>query len=317
MINKTFLEAVEDYLKYRRKLGVALLTQGDELLRFARYADQIEHKGHVTTELALRWAKLPQKNCPKYWARRLDIIRSFAKYMKILISETEIPPKGLLGSPYRRTTPHIYSEEEITEIMKAARNLGPQNGLRSYTYITLFGLLASTGMRISEAITMSRENLDIDSGVITIVETKFHKSRIVPLHPTTLQALRSYLDKRNKKYPIPKTKTFFVNEWGTPLRYKVVSNTFRRIVFSLGWCKKIGERGPRIHDLRHTFAARRLLEWYRNGDDVHQKISQLSTYLGHSMVANTYWYLTAVPELMAIAASRFERFAYKGGLSDE
>lgn len=309
MINKTFVECVEDYLKYRRKLGVALLTQGDELRRFARYADRVKHKGPITTELALRWAKLPQKHCPKYWAKRLDIVRHFARYMKLLISGTEIPTKGLLGPSYQRSTPHIYSEEEISAIMKAARNLGPQNGLRPHTYMTLFGLLASTGMRISEAISMSREDLDIDSGVITIIETKFHKSRIVPLHPTTLQTLRSYVDKRDKEYPIPKTKAFFVSGWGTPLRYKLVSKTFHKIVFSLGWCKRIGERGPRIHDFRHTFAARRLLEWYRNGDDVHQRITQLSTYLGHSVVANTYWYLTAVPELMAIAASRFEKFA--------
>jgi integrase len=311
---KTFSETAGDYLEYRRSLGVALCTEGEELRRFARYADQVGHKGPITTELALQWAKLPEKCYCKYWASRLDIVRRFARYMKLLVPDTEIPPGGLLGPSYRRPTPHIYSEEEITAIMEAAGNLRPRNGLRPHTYVTLFGLLASTGMRISEAIHMSRDDLDIDPGVITVEESKYSKSRIVPLHPTALEALKSYISKRDKRHPFPKTKAFFVSERGTFLRYKVVSKAFREIVFRLGWCKGKGERGPTIHDLRHTFASRRLLEWYRNGDDVHQKVPELSTYLGHAQVGDTYWYLTAVPELMAIAASRFEGFAFKGGL---
>lgn len=231
--------------------------------------------------------------------------------MKIIVPETEIPPEGILGPSYRRTTPYIYSEKEIVALMRAARNLTPVNGLRPYTYVTLFGLLASTGMRISEALGLSQEDLNLNSGTITVVETKYHKGRIIPLHPTTLEALKFYIAKQGKRYHIPKTKAFFLSERGTSLRYQSVLLTFRQIVFSLGWCKKTGDRGPRIHDLRHTFATRRLLDWYRNGDDVHQKVSRLSTYLGHIRVTNTYWYLTAIPELMAIAASRFERFAYK------
>lgn len=311
---KTFLEAVENYLKYRRSLGVALCTEGEELRRFARYADQVGHKGPITTELALQWAKLPQKCYYKYWISRLDIVRRFAMYMKLLVPQTEIPPRGLLGHSYRRPIPHIYSKEEIAAIMKAAGNLMPRNGLRPHTYVTLFGLLASTGMRISEGIHMSQDNLDIDSGVITVEESKYRKSRIVLLHPTTLEALKFYIGKRDKRHLFHKTKAFFVSECGTSLRYKVVSKTFREIVFRLGWCKGKGERGPTIHDMRHTFASRRLLEWYRNGDDVHQKVPELSTYLGHAHVGDTYWYLTAVPELMVIAASRFEKFVFKGGL---
>lgn len=311
MKHKTFLEAAEDYIKYRRNLGYAMREE-EELCRFARYADKVGHKGPITTELALQWAQLSQNCQPVYKARRLGIVRNFTRYMKLLIPETEIPPEGILGpSHYRRSTPHIYSKEEIAAIMMAARNLKPANGLRPHTYVTLFGLLASTGMRISETITLLRENVDIGLGTITIIESKFHKSRIVPLHPTATEALKSYIVKRDKKYPVPKTKIFFVDEWGISLTYHRVFETFRRIALGLGWDGKTGRRRPRIHDMRHTFTASKLLEWYRNGDDVHQKISLLSNYLGHVKVASTYWYLTAVPELMAIAASRFERFAYK------
>lgn len=309
---QTVLETAQAYLAHRRKLGFALHIEGAELCRFARYADKIGHRGPITTDLAVQWAKLPQNCHPIYHARRLAVVCRFAKYIKLLVPETEVPPEGLLGPSHRRRpTPHIYSEEEIATIMRAAKNLTPIDGLRPHTYETLFGLLACTGMRISEALRVLREDLDLSSGTITIVETKFHKSRIIPLHPTTLETLKSYIDKRDRKHSIHKTKTFFVTENGTSLKYGKVIKTFREIVFGLGWRNKTGDRGPRIHDLRHTFAVRRLLEWYRRGEDVHQKISVLSTYLGHAKVTDTYWYLTAIPELMAIAAARFEHFAYK------
>ncbi|MDO8127744.1 MAG: tyrosine-type recombinase/integrase [Candidatus Brocadiales bacterium] len=311
---QTVLEAAQAYLEHRRKLGFALKIEGAELCRFARYTDKIGHRGPITTDLAVQWAKLTQ-NCHSInSARRFEIVRRFAKYMKLTVPETEVPPKGLLGPAYRRRpTPHIYPEEEIAAIMRAAKSLTPINGLRPHTYATLFGLLACSGMRISEALRLSREDVDLRSGTITIIESKFHKSRIIPLHSTTLNVLKSYIDKRDRRHPFPQTKAFFVSEKGTSLKYGKVLKTFREIVFSFGWRNQTGDRGPRIHDLRHTFAVHRLIEWCRCGEDVHQKISALSTYLGHVKVTDTYWYLTAVPELMAIAAARFEQFACKGG----
>jgi len=307
---ETLLEAVGDYVAYRRELDFDVGNEAPALYRFARYADTTGHKGPITTELALEWATLPQHRQPVYRARRLDILRRFARHMKLFDPETEVPPEGILGpSQYRRRAPHIYSDKGIAALMKAAGCLTPTNGLRPHTYVTLFGLLASSGLRISEALNLLRKDVDIGSGTITIRESKFHKSRIVPLHPTTVEALKSYIARRDKKYPLPKTTAFFVSQWGTSLKYRRVFKTFRRIARGLGWSGEAAQRRPRIHDLRHTFAARRLLEWYRTGEDVHQKLSFLSTYLGHAMVANTYWYLTAIPELMAIAGSRFERFA--------
>lgn len=309
MKNKTVMEAVKDYIEYRHNLGYGMRYESTELYCFARYVDKIGYKGPITAELALQWAQLPQDCQPVYRARRLYVVRRFTKYMKLLIPETEIPPKGILGaSYYRRITPHIYSEDEVITIMRTARNLKRGNKLRPHIYATLFGLLYSTGMRISEALNLMRTNVDLVSGTITIVEGKFHKSRLVPVHPTTVEALKSYVVKRDKKYPVPKTKNFFVNEYGKSLRYHSVHKIFNQIISDGD--NETSQRRPRIHDIRHTFAARKLLEWYRNGDDVHQKMSFLSNYLGHAKVANTYWYLTAVPELMAIAAFRFEKFAY-------
>jgi integrase len=227
--------------------------------------------------------------------------------MKPLIPETEIPPERILGPSRRRSTPHIYSDIEIASILKAARELTSVDGLCPHTYVALFGLLACTGIRISEALNLIQEDIDFYSGIITIRESKGHASRLIPLHSTALEALKSYIAKRDKIYPVPKTKSVFVTEKGDSLKYYEVCNTFREIKISLGWCNT--NRGPRIYDLRHSFATKRLLEWYRNGDDVHQKISYLSHYMGHITIKDTYWYLTAVPELMTIAASRFEKFA--------
>jgi len=277
------------------------------LYQFAEYADKIGHKGPLTTELAVQWAKLPQKAPAVYWASRLDVVRTFARHMKPLVPETEIPPERILGPSRRRSTPHIYSDIEISSILEAARNLTPVDGLRPHTYVTFFGLLACTGIRISEALSLMQEDIDLHSGIITIREGKGHTSRLIPLHPTALEALKSYIAKRDKIHPVPKTKSLFVTEKGDSLDYNRARLTFREIKIRLGWCKT--NHGPRIYDLRHTFATKRLLEWYRNGDDVHQKISYLSHYLGHIIIKGTYWYLTAVPELMAIVSSRFEKFA--------
>jgi len=295
------IAVAEQYLAFRRKLGVALHIEGEQLLRFARYAERIGHKGPLTVELALQWAKMSHCSTINH-ARRLDIVRRFARYLKHSVTQTEVPPEGVFGPSYRRVPPHIYSEEEVLALMGACRRLTPVNGIRPHTYATLFGLLACTGMRISEALGLSINDFDPDQGIITIFEGKFHKSRILPLHPSCVKALLDYRDLRESRRP--PTRAFFVTEWGTSLKYLKVLMTFRMLAENLNW-----SRDTRIHGLRHTFAVRKLLHWHRDGEDVHRRIAALSTYLGHCKVQDTYWYFSAVPELMALAAERFEHYA--------
>jgi integrase len=301
------VEQVQEYLKFRRSCGYQLESPGKELMLFARYAALAGHKGPLTTELAVRWAKLPQDADPRYWANRYEIVRRFAEYRFLFDPATEIPPKGLLGPSKRRLSPHIYSDGEIAAFLQAASQLAPTDGLHPLTYVTMFGLLVSTGLRISEALNLSRQDADLRTGVLTIRETKFRKSRLVPVHPSTLHALRRYIKLRDSYHPGTRSKTFFLSEKGTPLNYRGVLYIFIKLSRKLGWRDR--DKKPRIHDFRHTFAVRRLLKWYEEGANLDQKMLALSTYLGHAQVTDTYWYLSAVPELLAIVSEKFENFA--------
>jgi integrase len=300
----------EEYLAMRRSLGFALEVEGQQLMRFARHADRAGHRGPLTIDLAVRWARLGRDRGVVASARRLDVVRRFAKHRWLLDSRTQVPPEGLLGPSYRRRpTPHIYSDDELAALLKTASALGPAGGLRPRTYVTLLGLLASTGLRISEALRLTRHTVDLDAGVLTIVETKFHKSRLVPLHPTTTRELRQYARQRDRCHRrVSSTVAFFLTERGTPLKYWRTLMTFTALRKTLGWTGARGRR-PRLHDLRHSFAVRRLVHWDRRGVDLHYRIVALSTYLGHVKVTDTYWYLTAVPELLAITGRRYERYA--------
>lgn len=308
----TMTATVEEYLAVRRKLGFALVIEGQELGRFARFAEKVGHTGPITTELAVRWATLPEAS-RIYHARRLDEVRRLARYRVVFEPMTEIPPEGLLGPSYRRREPHIYSDTEITALLGMAAQLGPLGGLRPHTYTTLFGLLACTGIRISEALALTRPQVDVDAGILTIAKGKFRRARLVPVHPTTTQALRAYSDRRDQYQDPPRSATFFVSEFGTSLKYARVLATFADLRRRLCWTVGRGARPPRIHDLRHTLVVRRILRWYQEGADIDRKIAALSTYLGHAKVSNTYWYLTAVPELLAVCAARFEHFADRIG----
>ncbi|MCK4431818.1 MAG: tyrosine-type recombinase/integrase [Candidatus Aminicenantes bacterium] len=306
---QSIIEQVQEYLKFRRSCGYQLEAPGKELMLFARYAVLTGHKGLLTTELTVRWAKLPQDADPRYWATRYDIVRRFAEYRFLFDPATEIPPKGLLGPSKRRLSPHIYSDEEITALLQAASQLTPTDGLHPWTYVTLFGLLVSTGLRISEALNLSRKDADLNTGVLTIKETKFRKSRLVPAHASTLHVLRHYSKLRDSCHPGTRSKTFFLSEKGTPLNYRGVLYVFLKLRRKLGWQE--ADKKPRIHDFRHTFTVRRLLKWYKEGANLDQKILALSTYLGHVQVTDTYWYLSAVPELLAIVSDKFENFGTK------
>jgi integrase len=200
----------------------------------------------------------------------------------------------------------------LSELLKAARNLPPSTGLRPHTYATLFGLLACTGLRVSEAVKLARSDIDWQQGLLTIRQTKFRKSRLVPLHATTLAALRDYAERRDRFHPCPSTAGFFLTRRGTPVALSSVGVTFWRLRKQLRWSSGTGHSKPRIHDLRHTFACRRLQRWYTEGVDIEHAVAALSTYLGHAAVSDTYWYLTGTPELLGLAAARFERFATSG-----
>lgn len=301
-------EKVEQYLQFRRGLGYKLRTEGRLLQQFAAFADVADHRGPLTTELAMRWARLPADGDRLYWARRLEVVRCFARHLAITEPNTQVPPRGLLGPAHRRTTPYIYSEAEVAALVAAARGLVPSGELRPWTYATLFGTLACTGLRISEALHLTRPDADLGRGVLKIRETKFRKTRWVPVHPTALAALQAYAAVRDRIIGDEPPDHFFVSGTGHPLPYSTVRTVFRKLCRSLGITGN-GGRQPRLHDLRHTFACRCVERWYDASIDLNRAVAALSVYLGHAKVSDTYWYLTATPGLMARAATRFEAFA--------
>jgi integrase len=307
--SRRMVDLVREYVAYRTSLGFHFKSAASLLLRFAEYADEKRFRGPLTTELAVRWVRLPAAASPGYLATRLTAVRGFAKYRAIFDPRTEIPSKGLLGSAYRRRTPHIYSDVEVSALLNAARRLSPANGLRPHTYATFFGLLACTGLRVSEALKLARSDIDWRQGMLTIRQTKFRKSRFVPLHGSTTRALKKYAGLRDRIHPSSAAESFFISSRGTPLALSTVEVLFGRLRKQLSWRDHPGKGRPRIHDFRHTFACRRLLRWYQEGADVEYALPALSTYLGHTGVAQTYWYLTGIPELLELAAQRFERFA--------
>ena len=308
----TIRRQAEQYLEHRRSLGFKLKIEGQQLLNFAEYADDSGHQGPLTVDLAVRWARLPVRASRLYQARRLEVVRCFARYLAIFDPKTEIPPTGLLGRAHHRGAPYIYSPAQIGQLLDAAMQLRPTDRLRPTTYATLFGLLACTGLRISEALQLRHEDADLHRGVLRISQTKFRKSRLVPLHPSTARVLRRYKRHRDEHASIESTASFFLGSSGRPLPYSTVRTTFRGICSRLGWVATPATRAPRIHDLRHTFAVRRLLLWYEQGFDMGHAVAALSTYMGHGKVSDTYWYLTGTPELMAVAGRSFERFAAAG-----
>ena len=299
-------KAVEEYLAVRRALGFTLRLPAGLLRNFSAYLEQ-EHASHVTTELAVRWAQQPTAAQPAHWARRLGVVRRFAQYLSASDPRTEIPPAGLLPFRYRRTQPYLYSGAEVRRLLRASRRLPSKTGLRAATYATLIGLLAVTGLRISEALGLEDRDVDLAAGVLTIRRTKFGKSRLVPLHPSTTRALQRYMRVRDRIHPRRTTDRFFLGEGGCRLTEWTVRWTFNRLSHATGLRGPTDRRGPRLHDFRHRLAVTTLVSWYRRGVDVERRLPVLATYLGHGHVTDTYWYLTAVPELLRLAADRLER----------
>jgi integrase len=290
---------LEDYLRLRRSLGFKLEFPGHVLPSLVTYLETAG-AATVTAELAITWAGLPRGVLPITWAHRLGAARGFARYLKTLDPATQIPPAGVWPSVTPRPQPWIWADEDIRRLLAAARELRPP--VRAATYQTLLGLLAATGMRLGEAIKLNRADADLAEGVLTIRDGKFGVSRLVPLHPTVTAALREYAACRDRLLLRPATTRFFISTAGTPLRTSGADHTFAQLTTALGL--RGTARRPRIHDLRHSFAVRQLLDWHRHGADVRARMPVLSAYLGHISPAGTYWYLTAVPELMELAAAR-------------
>lgn len=294
-------QSVEDYLSIRRALGHKLVDEGRLLIDFADFVDQAGAVA-VTTDLAVAWAMLPQGAGAGWWARRLSMVRGFARYHQTIDPGSEIPPVGLLPRRNHRPTPYLYSDAEITGLLAAAGKLSP--ALRAATYETLLGLLASTGMRIGEAMRLDDPDIDWVNAVVTVNNSKFGRSRFVPVHPSTLSALRAYTDLRDRLCPHPNAPSVFVSSRAARLAHSTINATFHQLLDQAGLDRRSTGGRPRVHDLRHSFAVKTLLGWYGDGGDVQARLPALSAYLGHVHPSDTYWYLTAAPELLALAADR-------------
>jgi len=299
---------LQDYLALRRGLGFKLVGEGQLLAGFVAFAEAAGRRT-ITTETALEWARLPRGASPDYLSRRLRAVRSFARYLQALDPSCEVPPIELLPASKHRPAPYLYRDQEVVALMAAARGLRPP--LRAATLETLIGLLACTGLRIGEAIRLDRENFDPARGVLTVRDSKFGKSREVLLAESAVRALLDYGERRDRLRAHPQVRSFFLTTRGTRLTHPTVYQPFRALLEQAGVRHPSSSKRPRVHDLRHSFAVKTLLGWYRDGRDVATRMPLLSTYLGHVDPAATYWYLSAAPELLGLAAERLE-LASKG-----
>lgn len=295
--------ALEDYLALRRSMGFKLERAGKLLAQFVGYCDEAG-ASTVTIELALGWATLSRSRDPNWAASRLSVVRGFAKHLALLDERTEVPPADLLPARSRRATPCLYSEDEVRTLMVAAGKL--RSPLRRVTLQTLLGLLWVSGMRIGEALRLDRGDIDLVREVLIVRDSKFGKSRELPVHQSTTAALGCYAKRRDKLCPQASSPAFFVSLAGTRLRYDNFHLAFLGLVREAGIARRSAACRPRPHDLRHSFAVRTLIDWYRDGGNVESRLPQLSTYLGHVHPASTYWYLSAAPELLTLAAARLE-----------
>lgn len=301
-------DAVESYVTMRRGLGYRSVTQERALRAFARHLDG--HRGPIPLETTLEWATCTPSPDPHNPARRLATVRGFLRHLYALDGATDVPAAGLLGGTGHRKPPHVYSDEEIADLLAAAAQLAPTDGLRPRCYVTLFGLLACTGLRISEALALSCADVDLDGGVITVRAGKRGLTRLVPVHASAVDALNVYASEREHRFGRPGgDDAFFRTDQSERLGYDTAYHAFSVVRRRLGWTATGRTRVPRVHDLRHRMVVRRIQAWHVEGVDVDAKVPSLATYLGHIEVRDVYWYLSAVPELMNVVADRFETFA--------
>ncbi len=300
----TMREKVDAYLVERRRAGFALTIDARQLARFVCFTDASGYRGTLTIEIARRWATASKQGQRLTAARRIEVLRGFARYCLSFDPATQIPPVGLFGAAHRRLTPHIFADAEILALLEAAADLPPRGGLRGATCACVFGLIAATGLRISEATSLTRADVDWQQGCLRIRESKFGKSRWVPLHVTTRDALHRYAKQCDRDALAALSERFCVFDNGRTASTRNLQYAFSILRRQLGWRARGGHPRPRIHDLRHTFVSRRLERWSADNVDIARNLLALSTYVGHAHVTDTYWYVTATPKLLAIAARR-------------
>jgi integrase len=309
-------ETLAHYIEVRRALGSTLVEPASTLAQFVAFLER-EGATHITTALALRWAMAPQGVQRATWARRLSMVRRFATWLQAQDPQTEVPPYRALPGRRRRRRPHIFTDDEVRRLMAEAGRARTRTGLRPLTYTTLIGLLAATGLRPGEALALDIADVDLDAGRLLIRESKFGKSRVVPVDSSTRDALRQYVAQRTTLCPRPQSPALLLSEHGRRLRGNATRRMFAVVSCAIGLRPPLQRRrwgrGPRLQDLRHTFATRRLVEWYQAGIDVARVLPTLATYLGHIGIGLTYWYIEAVPELLAHAKTRLGSPGLPGG----
>lgn len=299
----TIRQMLGDYLALRRDLGYKLLSDGTALLSFIGFLEESGAE-YISTEHAVAWALLPTSVQAVRW---LSFVRGFARYCAALDPRTEVPPADLLPYRYERRAPFFFSDDEIRALLQAAIALPAKDGFANHTHYCLIGLLSVTGIRISEALNLIMNDVDLDNAVLTIHSTKFGKSRLVPLHQSTVKALADYRERRARFLKGRQVPHWFVNRQGKQVRCDTFDRQFRRLTDKLGLMATNGQRPPRLHDLRHRFAMSTLLLWYGDGQDIDHRLPILSAYLGHVDIHSTYWYLSACPQLLAAARDKLER----------
>jgi integrase/recombinase XerD len=290
-----------DYLAMRRSLGYRMHAQHRLLMSFI---DDLETSGAATVTVAnaLAWATRPADTSPIWWCRRLSVVRCFARHLSAFDPDCQVPPTDLLPPGNARAVPYIYAANEIDALVRAAGTLA--RPLHAATCQAVISLLAASGMRIGETVTLARTDVDLEAGVLTVVNGKYGASRHVPLHPSTVTMLHRYAGRRDHLCPLPAADRFFITSVGTPISAGLLEQTFAKLLVQAQITTPPGRRRPRIHDLRHRFAVVTVRDWYRDGVDVRAHLPLLSTMLGHVAPAATYWYLTATSDLLALAAHR-------------
>ena len=308
MINDNLLtRQIEEYITYKQSLGYKILIESQELRRFARYTRDIHYQGSLTSDLSMKWASLNSEYSRFYMSRRLETIHTFAKYITAFDPNAQIPRLGVFGKCHGRVSPHIYTDEEVSLLMKETNKLLSPDGIRSYTVATAIGLLRATGLRPSELTLLTNKNVHLNEGFLFINSSKFKKDRIVPLHPTVVNELEQYQNfivKRLGQRSL--SDYFFVSSYGRVFNTRTFEYAFQQVRLVLQPDKLLDTHSYRLYDFRHTFACETIRNWLQADEDVNQKLYLLSTYMGHSKPEDTYWYLSATPELLAISCNKYE-----------
>lgn len=305
MLNSNHItRQIEEYIAYKRSLGYVIKIESQELRRFAKYTRDIEYDGSLTAELAIRWASLDNSFTRKYMARRLETLHTFAVYISAFDSQAQIPQNGVFGKAHLRTSPYIYTDDEVLSLMHHAGSLYSPDGIRAYTVASAIGLMFATGIRVSELTSLRIADVRIKEKHLFINNSKYKKDRIVPLHCTVIAKLSEYRAFIKSKIGVKNDDDyFFVTSYGRRFNTRAFEYAFQ-LIRPLVFCD--AEKLPRLYDLRHTFACNTVKRWHEAEEDVNWKLYLLSAYMGHVKLADTYWYLSATPELLEIAARKFE-----------